>query len=88
MWLMEQKKITPHIHFSSRYNNFLVAVITLSQHSLFFFLTLLIMNKDDLDVAPLVEEEYEVEKIVGHKIVKTKNVKVIYYTRIKKKKKS
>lgn len=44
------------------------------------------MNKDNLDMAPSVEEEYEVEKIVGHRIVKTKNVKVIYYTRVKKRK--
>ncbi|KAI9267068.1 hypothetical protein EDC94DRAFT_16785 [Helicostylum pulchrum] len=38
------------------------------------------MNKNNLDVAPLVEEEeYEVEKIVGHKIVKTKNTKSFKY---------
>ncbi|GAA5810357.1 hypothetical protein MFLAVUS_003778 [Mucor flavus] len=37
------------------------------------------MNKDNLDMAPSVEEEYEVEKIVGHRIVKTKNVKSFKY---------
>ncbi|KAI8095618.1 hypothetical protein BDF21DRAFT_11164 [Thamnidium elegans] len=37
------------------------------------------MSKDNLDLVPLEEEEYEVEKIIGHKIVKVKNTKTFKY---------
>lgn len=36
------------------------------------------MDKENVEVVPKEEEEYEVERIVGHKIVKIKNAKVTF----------